>query len=256
MFTEVKAAPSRVGYQTQGYANDGYSICAASFAPIAGTAKLGDITPGEDFSESMLCFLTKTGANAKTDFGGKKVNMSYVYWTADDDPGDGAGWYLYADEDATVNCNDTELPYGDGFLVYRMASEADATLTYSGQVSTTPVTKEFVQDGYTACGNCTPVQIKLGDITPNEDFSESMICFMTKTGANAKTDFGGKSVNQSFVYWTADDDPGDGAGWYLYADEDATVNYNELITLDPGQGFMVYRMASEPNAQITIPAAL
>lgn len=204
----------------------------------------------------MLCFLTKTGANAKTDFGGKKVNMSYVYWTADDDPGDGAGWYLYADEDATVNCNDTEIPYGDGFLVYRMASEADATLTYSGQVSTTPVTKEFAQDGYTACGNCTPVQIKLGDITPNEDFSESMICFMTKTGANAKTDFGGKSVNQSFVYWTADDDPGDGAGWYLYADEDATVNYNELITLEPGQGFMVYRMASEPDAQITIPAAL
>ena len=67
-----------VGYQTQGYANDGYSICAASFAPITGTATLGDITPGEDFSESMLCFLTKTGANAKTDFGGKKVNMSYV----------------------------------------------------------------------------------------------------------------------------------------------------------------------------------
>ena len=83
-----------------------------------------------------------------------------------------------------------------------------------------------------------------------------MICFMTKTGANAKTDFGGKKVNLSFVYWTEDDDPKNGPGWYLYADEQATVNYNELVTLEPGQGFMVYRKASEPDAQITIPAAL
>lgn len=246
-----------VGYQTQGYGHDGYNICAATFTSVGEKAlTLGDLKAGEDFCESMICFLTKTGANAKTDFGGKKVNLSYVYWTEDDEPSDGAGWYLYADEDATINCNSVELPYGDGFLVFRMASEADATLTFAGQVSTDPVTKGFATDGYTPCGNCTPTAIKIGDITPNEDFCESMICFMTKTGANAKTTFGGKTVNKSYVYWTADDDPSDGAGWYLYADEDATVNCNELVTLEAGEGFMVFRMASEPDAEITIPSAL
>lgn len=246
-----------VGYQTQGYATDGYNICAATFTSVGEKAiTLGDLQAGEDFCESMICFLTKTGANAKTDFGGKKVNLSYVYWTEDDEPAAGAGWYLYADEDAKVNCNNVELPYGDGFLVFRMASEADATITFAGQVSKDPVTKGFDHDGYTPCGNCTPVPIKIGDITPNEDFCESMICFMTKTGANAKTTFGGKAVNQSYVYWTKDDEPGAGAGWYLYADEDATVNCNELVTLEAGQGFMVFRMASEPDAEVTIPAAL
>lgn len=234
-----------------------YNIAAATFVKVDGTAAtLGDLKAGEDFCESMICFMSKTGANAKTSFGGKQVNQSYVYWTADDDPEDGAGWYLYADEDATTNCNSVELPFGDGFMVYRMTSEADATLTYAGQVSTDPTTKGFEHDMYTPCGNCSPVAIKIGDITPNDDFCESMICFMTKTGANAKTTFGGKQVNQSYVYWTADDDPEDGAGWYLYADEDATVNCNKLVDIEAGQGFMVYRMTSEPDAEITIPAAL
>ena len=217
---------------------------------------LGDIKVNEDFVNSKLVFMTTGGANARTTFGGKSVAKSYVYWFAGDDPEDGEGWYLEDDEDATSNCIAEPLPYGDGILVSRMASETDAELICSGQVSTTPVTKEFVNSGYTPVGNCCPMTIKLGDITVNDKFVNSKIVFMTTGGANARTTFGGKSVAKSYVYWAADDDPEDGAGWYLEDDEDATINCNDTITFDAGEGFLVSRMASEAGAAITLPKAL
>ena len=217
---------------------------------------LGDIKVNEDFVNSKLVFMTTGGANAKTTFGGKQVEKSYVYWFAADDPEDGEGWYLAKDEDATVNCNNEPLPYGDGILVSRMSGEPDAQLVCAGQVSTTPVTKEFPNSGYTPVGNCCPMTIKLGDITVNEDFVNSKLVFMTTGGANAKIEFGGKMVEKSFVYWTADDDPEDGAGWYLAKDEDATINYNNLIEFEAGEGFLVSRMSGEPDAAMILPKSL
>lgn len=247
-----------VGYQTQGYDRAQYNIAAATFIPVAGDAgemTLASLTPNESFCESQICFLKQNGANAKVEFAGKQVSQTYVYWTEDDEPGAGAGWYLVADEDATINQNNVSLPFGDGFLVYRMGNEPDAALTSAGQVNNKPVTKGFSRAQYNICGNCTPVAITLGDITPNADFCESQICFLKQNGANAKVEFDGKQVSQSYVYWTEDDEPSAGAGWYLVADEDATINYNSLV-LKAGEGFLVYRMGNEPDAEITIPSAL
>ena len=259
MFISRCARIDIVGYQNKGFENSGYSIVANTFEGIGierDAMTLGDIKVNEDFVNSKLVFMTSGGANAKTTFGGKQVEKSYVYWFASDDPEDGEGWYLAKDEDATVNCNDVVLPFGDGILVSRMASETDAALVCAGQVSTQPVTKGFPNSGYTPVGNCCPMPIKLGDITVNDDFVNSKLVFMTTGGANAKIEFGGKQVEKSFVYWFAEDDPEDGAGWYLAKDEDATVNYNNLIEFDAGEGFLISRMASETDATITLPKAL
>ena len=248
-----------MGYLNQGLENAGYSIVANTFEGISvgrDAMTLGDIKVNDSFVNSKLVFMTPGGANAKTEFGGKQVEKSYVYWFADDDPEDGEGWYLAKDEDATVNCNNVVLPFGDGILVSRMSSETDAGLVFSGQVSTTPVTKAFPNSGYTPVGNCCPKAIKLGDITVNDEFVNSKLVFMTTGGANAKIEFGGKQVEKSFVYWFAEDNPDDGAGWYLAKDEDATVNYNELIEFAAGEGFLISRMASETDATITLPKAL
>ena len=217
---------------------------------------LGDLVPNEDFVNFSIQFMTAGGANAKVTFGGKQVYAKYTYWTADDDPEDGAGWYLSADEDAEVNQKDVLLPMGTGFLVSRMGSEADAQLVYSGEVNTQPVTPSLPNAGYNLIGNCCPTDLKIGDITPNEDFVNSSIQFMTPGGANAKVDFGGKQVYAKYTYWTADDDPEEGAGWYLAADEDAEVNQNELVTIPAGGGFLVSRMGSEADATVTLPSAL
>jgi hypothetical protein len=98
--------------------------------------------------------------------------------------------------------------------------------------------------------------LKIGDITPNDDFVNSTIQFMTPGGANAKVEFGGKQVKAKYIYWRAGDDPEDGAGWYLEADEDAEVNQNELVTIPAGGGFLVSRNGAEPDATVTIPSAL
>ena len=217
---------------------------------------LGDIKVNEDFVNSKVMFMTTGGATARTTFGTKTVQKAYVYWFAGDDPEDGEGWYLAADEDATVNCNDVVIPYGDGILINRMSDEPDAELVCSGQVSTSPVTKDFPNSGYTPVGNCSPVTINLGDITVNEDFVNSKVMFMTTGGATARTTFGTKTVQKAYVYWFAEDDPEDGAGWYLAADEDATVNCNDTVEFAAGEGFLVNRMSDEPDATITLPKAL
>jgi len=248
---------SIVGYQNKGFENSGYSIVANTFLAIGKTADeltLGDIKVNEDFVNSKLVFMTTGGANAKTTWKGKSVNKEYVYWL-DEDAEDGEGWYLNADTDATVNCNDVALPLGDGVLVSRTGSETDAQLICSGEVYSSPVTKDFANSGYTPVGNCCPTEITIGDITVNEDFVNSKIVFMTTGGANAKTTWKGKTVNKEYVYWL-DEDAEDGAGWYLNADTDATVNCNDTITFAAGEGFLVSRTGSETDATITLPSAL
>jgi len=256
---EGVVSSSIVGYQNKGFENSGYSIAANTFLPVGGTAEgmtLGDIKPNDEFVRSKLVFMTTGGANAKTTFGGKSVNKEYVYWFEEDDPEEGAGWYLNADGDGETNCNSEPLPMGDGILVSRSASETDAALVYAGEVSTEPVTKSFANSGYTPVGNCCPKTIKLGDIVPNDEFVRSKIVFMTTGGANEKTTFGGKTVNKEFVYWFEEDDPEEGAGWYLNADGDGETNYNDLIEFEAGEGFLVSRSASEAQATITLPSAL
>ena len=250
---------SVVGYQNKGFENSGYSIVANTFLPVGGTAEgmtLGDIKVNDDFVASKLVFMTTGGANEKTTFKGKTVNKEYVYWFEEDEPEEGAGWYLNADGDGEVNCNSVSLPLGDGILVSRTGSEVDAQLVYAGEVYTQPVTKGFANSGYTPVGNCCPMTIKLGDITVNEDFVASKIVFMTTGGANEKTTFKGKTVNKEFVYWLEEDEPEEGAGWYLNADGDGETNYNDLIEFGAGEGFLVSRTGSEADATVTLPSAL
>ena len=226
--------------------------------PVSGDKNamtLGDFVPNSEFVSSAITFMTPGGATPRVEFGGNQVAQRYVYWAEGDGAEDGAGWYLEADEDATVNQNSVNVPFGNGLLLYRDGSETDATLTYSGAVSTDPVTRSFPTAQYNICGNCSPVEITLGDITVNSDFVSSAITFMTQGGATPRVEFAGNQVAQRYVYWAEGDGAEDGPGWYLEADEDATVNQNDVV-IPAGQGFLVYRDGSEADATITIPAAL
>ena len=247
---------SVVGYQAQSFVQNMNFRCAA-FVPVGkerAAMTLGDFTPNEDFVNSSIMFLTTGGATARTTFDGAKVPETYVYWTEDDEPEDGAGWYLAADDDATVNQNDKVVPFGQAFCVTRTETETDATLTTAGEVQDTPVTLSFVQN-MNFVGNCSPVDLTLGDITPNEDFVNSSIMFLTTGGATARTTFDGATVPATYVYWTEDDEPEDGAGWYLSADDDATVSQN-AVPVPAGQAFCVTRTETETDATLTIPAAI
>ncbi len=243
-----------VGYQAQSF-TQGFNYRCATFVSTdktRATMTLGDIIPNEDFVNSSIQFLTSAGATAKVTFGGRQVSEIYTYWE-EEDAEDGAGWYLLADDDATQNCNDRVIAFGEAFCVTRTGSEADATLTTAGNVQDTAVTYSFAQN-FNYVGNCSPVEITLGDITPNEDFVNSSIQFLTEGGATAKVTFGGRQVSEIYTYWE-EDDAEDGAGWYLLADDDATQNCNAKV-IAPGQAFCVTRTGSEADATLTIPAPL
>ena len=250
---------SIVGYQNKGFENSGYNIAGGTFLPVGKAADdltLGDIQPNDEFLTSSIQFMTSGGANANTTFKGKSVRATYTYWTEEDEPEEGPGWYLSVDGDGEVNQNSVSIPMGTGFLVNRKGSEAEAALVYAGEVNTAPVTRELPTSGYNLVANCSPTDITLGDITPNEDFLTSSIQFMTPGGANANTTFKGKSVRATYTYWTEDDEPEEGAGWYLSVDGDGEINQNDLVTIPAGGGFLVNRKGSEPDATVTIPSAL
>ena len=54
-----------------------------------------------------------------------------------------------------------------------------------GSCNEKPKHYSFVQN-MNFVGNCSPVDLTLGDITPNEDFVNSTIMFLTTGGATAR----------------------------------------------------------------------
>ena len=232
---------------------------ANTFVPV-GTERsemtLGDITPNSEFISSSIQFLTSGGATATVnDPNLGSVKATYIYWSAGDDPVGGAGWYFAADDTATYNQNSRIVPFGDAYCVSRDSGEPEAELTYAGEVQTTAVTKNL-NSGFNYIGNCSPVDLTLGDITPNSEFISSSIQFLTSGGATATvTDPNLGSVKSTYIYWSAGDDPVGGAGWYFAADDTATYNQNSRVIV-AGEAFCVSRDSGEPEATITIPPAL
>ena len=232
---------------------------ANTFVPIGverTEMTLGDIKPNEDFIASTIQFLTPGGATAKVTVEGLgNVKAIYSYWTEEDGPADGAGWYLDADENQEYNQNARVVPFGDAYCVERDSTETEAALVYAGEVDKSPVTKTF-NSGFNYVGNCAPANITLGDITPNEDFIASTIQFLTSGGATAKVTVEGLgNVKAIYSYWTEEDGPADGAGWYLDADENQEYNQNSRV-IAAGEAFCVERDSTESDAALTIPSAL
>ena len=258
MFIGRSARIDIVGYQNKGL-NSGFNYVANTFVPV-GTERsemtLGDIQPNEDFVNSSIQFLTTGGATATVnDPNLGTVKATYVYWTEDDEPEDGAGWYFLADDDAEYNQSSRVIPFGDAYCVDRAGNESDAGLTFAGEVQTTSVTKDL-NSGFNYIGNCSPVNVTLADILPNEDFVNSSIQFLTTGGATATVvDENLGTVKATYVYWTEDDEPEDGAGWYFLADDDAEYNQNSRA-ISAGEAFCVDRAGNETDATITIPSAL
>lgn len=84
------------------------------------------------------------------------------------------GWYPLekmqnweaTDEDLS---NDVVVPYGKGVIIY--SGEADATVTFAGEVITEAKTYDITSGGFTWTGNATPVDLTLGDFAIPTDQS-------------------------------------------------------------------------------------
>ena len=247
-----------MGYQNKTF-NQGFNYVANTFVPVGKDAEamtLADVKPNSEFVASTIQFLTSGGATAKVTVEGLgTVKATYSYWTTDDGAKDGDGWYLVADENTLYNQNSRIIAFGDAYCVDRDGGETGAALVYSGEVKTDGVTKSF-GTGFNYIGNCSPTDITLGDVTPNDQFVASTIQFLTSGGATAKVTVEGLgTVKATYSYWASGDGAKDGDGWYLVADEDARYNQNGRV-IKAGSAFCVDRDGGESGATLTIPSAL
>jgi len=247
---------SIVGYQNKGFDAKFNYVCN-TFVPVGmerSEMTLGDIKPNDAFVNSSIQFLTTGGATAKINVDGLGTVKATFIYLDEDDAEDGAGWYCMADDDGEYNQNDRVIPFGDAYCVDRSTGEPDAALVFAGEVQTTPVTKSF-EAKFNYIGNCCPKDITLGDITPNAAFVNSSIQFLTTGGATAKITVAGLGTPKATFIYLSEDDAEDGAGWYCMADDDGEYNQNDRV-IPAGSAFCVDRSTGEPEATLTIPAAL
>ena len=212
---------------------------------------LKDLVPNDAFVNSSIQFLTPGGATAKVKFNEDTYYATYKYWRENDDPEQGAGWYFASDDNGDYNQNSRVIPFGDAYCVARSATETDAGFVFAGQVEGA-VTKEFTTANFNYIGNCSPTQITLGDVTPNDTFVNSSIQFLTSGGATAKVKFNEDTYYATYKYWRESDDPEQGPGWYFASDDNGDYNQNGRI-IEAGEAFCASISATELGASLTIP---
>ena len=233
-----------------------------TFVPVGkskSAVTLGDIKVTEDFVNSSIVFLQPNGLTKEvySDDLEKTVREQYVYWFAEDDPEQGEGWYFKQDVDGEYNQNARIVALNEGFYVQGTAMELGESLIFSGEVANDSTVFEIATAQMNWTGNCSPAAITLGDITVSEDFVNSSIVFLQPSGLTKEvySDDLEKTVREQYVYWFAEDDPEQGAGWYFKQDVDGEYNQNAKV-IGAGEGFYVQGNAMEIGESIVIPSAL
>ena len=250
---------SVVGYQNKATETAQMNWTCNTFKPVGdATLTLGDIKVTDGFVNSAITFLQPNGLT-KTVYSedlGKTVREQYVYWFAEDEPEEGEGWYFMQDDDGEYNQNSRVIALGEGYYVQGTISEIGESLVFSGEVpGATPLEITSAQMNW--FGNCSPTKITLGDITVSEDFVNSAITFLQPSGLTMTvySDDLEKTVREQYVYWFAEDEPEQGAGWYFMQDDDGEYNQNAR-EIEAGAGFYVQGTISEIGESIVIPSAL
>ena len=207
-----------VGYQNKATETAQMNWTCNTFKPVSGsTLTLGDIKVTDGFVSSAITFLQPSGLTKEVycEGLGKTVREQYVYWFAEDDPEQGEGWYFMQDDDGEFNQNSRVIALGEGYYIQGTISEIGESLVFAGEVPGA-TTLEITTAQMNWFGNCSPTKITLGDITVSDGFVSSAITFLQPSGLTKEvySDDLGKTVREQYVYWFAEDDPEEGAGWW------------------------------------------
>jgi hypothetical protein len=212
----------------------------------AGAMTLGDIVPNANFAafEDFVQVFTSSGSTAlKATYVSQATLEDWDMW-----PGYDVGWYDYADgnmQNGTLD--DTVLAFGTSMTVF--SGSTGATLLYVGEVVQNDVEFPLAENGYTAIGNASPVELTLGDIVPNANFAafEDFVQIFTASGSTAlKATYVSQATLEDWDMW-----PGYDVGWYDYADGNMQNGTLDDTVIPAGQGMTVF--SGSANAAITIP---
>jgi len=239
-----------VGYQTVPLTQNGYTFSCATLAPIGmtgGNMILGDIAANENFSpfEDAIQIFDSTGSKILM-----ATYVSQAVLDANEITGVEAGWWDLADVNfENGDLNDTVIQFGSSMTVF--TGYAGAGLVYVGELVQSDNPLPLVQNGYTFLGNASPVDLLLGDITANENFSpfEDAIQIFDSTGSKILM---ATYVSQAVL--DANEITGVEAGWWDLADvnfENGDLNDTVIVA---GQGMTVF--TGYAGAAIIIPNPL
>ena len=136
----------------------------------------------------------------------------------------------------------------------------DAAVVFAGAVAQTDTEVALNYGDLNSTGNCTPVDLTLGDIAVNENFLGSILQFLTATGSTKKFTLpNDEEVEGLFEFWLAEwfgDETviGDKVdGWYLRDGDDNLYCMNS-IQIPAGSGFLIDCL--DDDAAVVIPSAL
>ena len=165
------------------------------------------------------------------------------------------GWYPFAELDDLdfSNCqNGLKVPLGSMAVV--VTAHSDATIVFSGEVRQEETPLKLVGGFKTYVGNCSPVDITLGDIKPNADFEfdADMIYFFDKSG-DVTGYYGYLDAKSKEEYEEAKDAD---IGWYPFAELDDLdfSNCQNSLPVKAGDSFVV--VTAHSTATLTIPPAV
>ena len=222
MFADITSA-NVVGYKAEAL-QEGATMMTPCFVNVADATAgvdLLDLVAGGDYASGDINVQTLTSAGI--------TDKSYAFKK------DRKGNWFWQDVDTnvTIERGDVTFSQGDGLWV---AGVDNASLTSAGAVSTDDTTIPL-QDGATACGNMTPVNLDLTSIIPGGTYGSGDINIQTLTSAGI--------TDRSFAFKK------DRKGNWFWQDVDTNETIAEGdVTFAPGAGLWV---AAVDGATITIP---
>ena len=247
----------------------GYTWMVNTFEKVDGTTvKLSDLSIKENLAPTVakLYLMSKSGATAVDEKTGKELVFVYLNPTK---AGTKAvpGWYYDGTQSKDMQgpgsegwANDFEVPYGQGFGIYRTTTVA--TLVFSGAVANSDKEVEASNvSGYTWMGNVMPTDLTLSDLSIKENLAPTVakLYLMSKSGATAVDEKTGKEL--VFVYLNPTK-AGTKAvpGWYYDGTQSKDMQgpgsegWANDYPIKAGQGFGIYRTTT--SATLVVPSPL
>ena len=261
-----------VGFQSSDLERYVCNWRCVNFEDVAGEGQtLGKLGVNEKFVRSTLQLLDEGGATMIIELPAgdhEEVEGFFEYWREEDFDetvivmtGENvAGWYLRDSKDRLYCMNDYEAPYGSMFMID--CSDSKSAVITSGDVFQDDAHIPLERYACNWTGNCSPVDIMLGDLMVNEKFVRSTLQFLDEGGATKVFELPAgenEEVEGFFEYWRVEDFDdsvivmtGDKvAGWYLRDSDDRLYCMNDEVEILAGDGFMID--CSDSSSEVIIP---
>ena len=242
-----------VGYSNKALTQGKFKVICTQFQTVGVDADkmvLGDFVPGGTWAltDSIKIFADNSTVEMEAIY----VDAANLVRLQSRYPNATIGWYSKKDTTYSNNLNAKPMPLGTSVMA--VSSKATSYITFAGQVVQTEddkITFELTQGKFAMVGNCTPVDLTLGDFVPGGTWAltDSIKIFADNSTVEMEAIY----VDAANLVRLQSRYPNATIGWYSKKDTTYSNNLNSR-PVPAGEGFMA--VSSKAASIITIPTAL